>query len=76
VVKYEPARIGVRDIIERIEDSGYGASFHAGGGDEADEMRARKEKDIRRWKVAWALLIHAVTMEGQHELCSIDDSRQ
>lgn len=51
VIAYEPAKIGVRDIIERIEDSGYGASLKTGGGDEADEMRERKEKEIQRWKV-------------------------
>ena len=50
-IHYVPSKVGVRTLIESVEDTGYGASVKAASGGEAEEMRLRKEREIKKWRV-------------------------
>lgn len=51
MIKYIPQQIGVRTLIETIEDMGYGATLVVNKGGADEETRLRKQREIREWLV-------------------------
>eukprot|EP01134_Creolimax_fragrantissima_P007680 CFRG7680T1 len=52
-IAYDQDKIGIRKVLEVIDDMGYDVSVSTGGSARADEERERKLKEIRVWQ--WRL---------------------
>lgn len=58
MIKYMSQQIGVRSLIETIEDMGYGAALAANKGGADAEARLRKQREIFEWLVWTCVTYH------------------
>ena len=60
-IRYEPDKVGPRDLMEHISDMGYEVALKGagrkGGAAQTDEMRARKQRETRAWLVRFLIAL-------------------